>query len=191
MWSTLQLHTHDPALDESVRVRMLSGGKWHLALWVLAARCNQMFLEMTSCPLRWSWAPFEIKTSLAVMANAVLINWPGWAEFERLSIIDAIAWPLRNAILKTLLLSLMDEQTLYGPINFLKQWILISQMKCVWNISCQLVFVDCKCKQFCFSKGMHFIFFIFFCDITVMHVESISPFSMFKYFYLSKLQPIQ
>ncbi len=73
---------------------MLSGGKWRLALWVLAARCNQMFLEMTSCPVRWSRAPCEIKTSLPVTANAVLITRPGWAELETLSFIDATVYRL-------------------------------------------------------------------------------------------------
>ncbi len=84
-------------------------GKWRLALWVLAAWCNQMFLEMTSCPVRWSRAPCEIKSSLPVTANTVLITWPGWAELESLYFIDATARPLRNARLKTLLLSSVNE----------------------------------------------------------------------------------
>lgn len=84
--------THTIQHYDSVWVRMLSGGKWRLALWVLAARCNQMFLEMTSCPVRWSRAPWEIKTPLPVTANAVLITRRGCAELD--------VRPLRKTMLK-------------------------------------------------------------------------------------------
>lgn len=111
---------------------MLSGGKWRLALWVLAARCNQMFLEMTSCPVRWSRAPCEIKTSLPVTANAVLITQPGWAELETLSFIDATVYRLsvwstngRWGVLETCVETVIMQFTETSPLTskvYRSQW---------------------------------------------------------------------
>ncbi len=111
---------------------MLSGGKWRLALWVLAARCNQMFLEMTSCPVRWSRAPCEIKTSLPVTANAVLITRPGWAELETLSFIDATVYRLsvwstngRWGVLETCVETVIMQFTETSPLTskvYRSQW---------------------------------------------------------------------